>query len=352
MGDCGAGHDDRGQSGYHQPPSHNRVWRKNDKRVSFQDRGGGGGIHKRHGGHKPSRNVFNSLSTLTEGDEDMSHAGTSRRGGYSTRGGYQRGRARVVGAGGPGIRKGRGRGKPGYINHSAIVRAAGGTLPQARGWHRVTIRKGPLYPKNELLSMLVAKCPVPFAPISFIKEGNANCFYVENKEMATALTGLYEKIIMSDGSKLGIMARPSPPPKASHPDGEMLDKLKAVMSSRFLPETKALNLRKFYADPQFLGEPFYAPLNRSLIMNHIIKIIGEHIPGIEAIDLSENDLRSLDDLEKLVEKAPNVKILHLSKNNISNVKDFIMIKDWKLLDLKVDNNPLIDKLTDYIGYVT
>lgn len=37
---------------------------------------------------------------------------------------------------------------------------------------------------------------------------------------------------------------------------------------------------------------------------------------------------------------------------ISNVKDFIMIKDWKLVDLKVDNNPLIDKLTDYIGYVT
>lgn len=165
--------------------------------------------------------------------------------------------------------------------------------------------------------MLVAKCPVPFAPISFTKEGNANCFYVESKEMATALTGLYEKIIMSDGSKLGIMARPSPPPKASHPDGEMLDKLKTVMSSRFVPETKALNLRKFYADPQFLGEPFYAPLNRSLIMNHIIKIIGEHIPGIEAIDLSENDLRTLDDLEKLVEKAPNVKILYLSKNNVS-----------------------------------
>eukprot|EP00095_Tigriopus_kingsejongensis_P005674 maker-scaffold846_size89341-snap-gene-0.13 protein:Tk05674 transcript:maker-scaffold846_size89341-snap-gene-0.13-mRNA-1 annotation:"hypothetical protein DAPPUDRAFT_302769" len=337
-------HDERSQT----QGSHNRVWRRNDKRVSFQERGGGGGVHKRLGPKKP--NVFRNF--LGEGDEEMSGGHEAGgRGGYSGRGRPQRGgRARIPGHG-PGIRKGRGRGPGGYINPSTFIRAAGGTLPQPKGWHRVTLRKGSLYPKNELLALLVQKCPVPFAPISYTKQGINNVFYVETKDMSENLKSLDQAIIMPDGYKLSIMTSACPPPNASKPDEEMLDKLKNVMSSRYVAENKALNLRKFYSDPQFLGEPFYAPLNRSQIMNFIIKVIGEHVPEVEAIDLSENGLRSLEDLEKLTEKAPNVKILYLSKNNLNNPKDFIKIKNWKLVELKLDSNPLIDKFNDFIGAV-
>ena len=49
----------------------------------------------------------------------------------------------------------------------------------------------------------------------------------------------------------------------------------------------------------------------------MIKIIGEHIPTLEALQLSHNKLRTLDGFEKLVTAAPNVKILYVSDNNVS-----------------------------------
>ena len=86
---------------------------------------------------------------------------------------------------------------------------------------------------------------------------------------------------------------------------------------RYTVATKALDLKNFHADPQFLGEPMYVPLNRSVVLNEIIKIVGDNIPEVEAIDLSENSLRSFDNLSLLTDKTPNVKLLYLAKNRVS-----------------------------------
>ena len=51
----------------------------------------------------------------------------------------------------------------------------------------------------------------------------------------------------------------------------------------------------------------------------IIKIIGDNIPQLEAIQLSHNKLRTLDGFETLSTRAPGVKILYLSDNNVSHL---------------------------------
>ena len=52
-------------------------------------------------------------------------------------------------------------------------------------------------------------------------------------------------------------------------------------------------------------------------MKKIVEIVGTNIPGLEAIDLSENRLHSLDGVISLLQKAPNVNILHLAKNKVN-----------------------------------
>ena len=59
------------------------------------------------------------------------------------------------------------------------------------------------------------------------------------------------------------------------------------------------------------------PLNRSPVMKKIVEIVGTNIPGLEAIDLSENRLHSLDGVVSLLHKAPNITILHLAKNKVN-----------------------------------
>ena len=79
----------------------------------------------------------------------------------------------------------------------------------------------------------------------------------------------------------------------------------------------ALNLKTFHADAKFLGESCYVPLHRSPVMKKVVEIVGTNIPGLEAADLSENRLHSLDGVVLLLQKAPNIKILHLAKNKVN-----------------------------------
>ncbi len=109
----------------------------------------------------------------------------------------------------------------------------------------------------------------------------------------------------------------APPPQSDSSD-ETKQRIKQVMSqSRYTADTKALDLRKFYSDPSFLGEPIYAALNRSDTMKEVVRIIGDNIPDLAAIELSSNHLAILGDLEVLTERAPGVTILHLSSNYVS-----------------------------------
>ena len=172
--------------------------------------------------------------------------------------------------------------------------------------------------------------------------------------------------------QLTLKVEPSAPPQApTKLDDEIKEKLRLVLSSRFNVQNKALDLSKFHADPAFLGESAYLPLNRYNVMlevSHIpfsnvhcaqekcyvmrccsvgnlvfsviqiIKIIGDNIPQLEAIQLSHNKLRTLDGFETLSSRAPSVKILYLSDNNVSyymllvnqysHVRTFFFINDF------------------------
>jgi len=341
-------HDDRvgGQISYG-----NRTWRKDGsgssgggpKHVSFKS--SGGGVRGRLGPPKKNRGGINlrNVGFDEDDDGDMSSQGSSR-------GGYQSGRARPAGRGMFKPRGGRGgRGRGGISGAQMALRRA--VAPPTAGWHKVTITHGARYTREELLLAIKNATTHPFHPVAFQKSGPNMVFYLDSREAANAVRNLNEAVKLSDSFPLTLKVEPSAPPQApTKLDDEMKEKLKLVLSSRFNVQNKALDLSKFHADPAFLGESAYLPLNRYNVMLEIIKIIGDNIPQLEAIQLSHNKLRTLDGFETLTTRAPSVKILYLSDNNISDHKELTKARGWKLLDMQIANNPMTARLKESNAY--
>jgi hypothetical protein len=53
------------------------------------------------------------------------------------------------------------------------------------------------------------------------------------------------------------------------------------------------------------------------IMMAVTDIIMENVPGLTALDISDNNLSALDSLIVLAVKAPNLRILHTGRNQAS-----------------------------------
>lgn len=200
------------------------------------------------------------------------------------------------------------------------------------------------YPKEEVLTALV-KGHAAVAPLCFGKQGMNYVFYVETRQQANALTNLDKQIPLQDGSALNIRADPSAPPTMVIND-DAVEKIKTVMSQRYNPANKALDLKSFHSDRSFLGESIFAPLSRALCMKKVVQIINENIPEVEAIDLSDNRLNDVQTFANAM-ASKTIKIFHLANNKLCDIRDVAALKDFKGLSvLKVDGNPFVNKYVD------
>jgi len=118
------------------------------------------------------------------------------------------------------------------------------------------------------------------------------------------------------------------------------------MSSRYTPDTKALNLKSFHTDEAFAGESFYAPLWRSNVMNKVLTVVTEHIPEIQAMDMSANKLTqaSLEFFSGFKSKLNQLTLLYLADNKITDSKPLQRLKGLPLEELKLTGNPIIQNL--------
>ncbi len=347
--DAGSSGSGRGRGGgarggyYH---NQNRVWTKDGggggskKSVSFKDRGGG--IKKRLG---PKNNQNRNLARFVIGEDDQDMDGA--QGASSS----NAGRARPHIRGGFKPRRG-GRGAVHIPGNAVAFRKGRSSSAPGKSWHKIQINSGSKYSKEELLPTIQNACPTPFSAIAFGKTGPHTVFYVESVDVAEALKKLNDTIVLSDGKKLSLSANRSPPPMFNSGPivPETLEKLKQAMSDGYKTDTKALVLTKFYANRHFHGDSAYVSLARSQFMREVVKVVGEHIRDVSAIELSENKISLLDALGELTSKAPNVTILYLHNNSIRDVSEFEKIKGWKLKEMNVKGNPFISKFSEASGY--
>lgn len=137
-------------------------------------------------------------------------------------------------------------------------------------WSKVVLRNGTKYDKIALLKELLSKCNIKFIPLCYSKQGMNTYFYLEDPAAARALKELDKTIEMPDGFQLQISVERTTPPNMPLTE-ELVEKIKVVMSNRYIAEHKALNLNAFHLDEGFAGETFYAPLWRSNVMNKVLR---------------------------------------------------------------------------------
>ena len=79
-------------------------------------------------------------------------------------------------------------------------------------------------------------------------------------------------------------------------------------------------------------------------MNNVIRVIGEYIPDVRSIDLSENKLPSLDHFSLFEENTSSLEILNLSNNRLNDIRELEKLQELRQLKcLRLDNNPLENK---------
>lgn len=136
-------------------------------------------------------------------------------------------------------------------------------------------------------------------------------FFVDDYAIAQLLSE--KQIQMRDGFRLMFRVRGGYPNVTV--DEDFKDKMKLVMAKRYNSQTKALDLSKFHADPDFRN--MFCGIFRSSVMSAVIDIIHKNIPDIEAINLNENNISTMDSFRNIEKRLPNLKILYLANNNVS-----------------------------------
>ncbi|XP_060614230.2 nuclear RNA export factor 1 [Anolis sagrei] len=223
-----------------------------------------------------------------------------------------------------------------------------------KAWFKVTIPYGRKYEKTWLISAIQNLCSVPFNPVELHYANNRVIFHVEDVAVANALRQVSRKIVAPDGYKVVILANPCLPPitiiRELKP--EEIEQLKVCMSKRYNGSQQALDLKNIHADSDLVAQNIDMVLNRRSCMQAVLQIIQDNIPELLSLNLSENKLYRLDDMADLPQKAPNLKILNLSHNQLKTDRELDRLKALKLEELWLDSNPLCDNFRDQSTYIS
>ncbi|KAK2083607.1 hypothetical protein P7K49_038843 [Saguinus oedipus] len=122
------------------------------------------------------------------------------------------------------------------------------------------------------------------------------------------------------------------------------------MDKRYDVSQQALDLQNLRFDPDLTGHDIDIILNRRNCMAATLKIIESNFSELLSLNLCNNKLYQLDGLSDITEKAPKVKILNLSRNELRTVWELSKVKGLKLEELWLEGNPLCDNFSDESAY--
>ncbi|KAH8400462.1 hypothetical protein KR222_000452 [Zaprionus bogoriensis] len=233
---------------------------------------------------------------------------------------------------------------------SPIPRGKFGKLvPSSLGWYQITIHNGQIYDKDTLLrSLLAAMSPHVFIPQYWRAERSCVIFFTDDFEVAERIQQLGRHAQLPDGFRLMPRVRTGIPLVTI--DDEMKSKLKQVMSKRYNEQTKALDLTRFHTDADL--KPIFCPLFRVGVMSAALDIISEYIPDLEAINLNDNQMSTMEAFKGAEKRVPNLKILYLGDNKLTSLAHLMVFRQLPIVELVLRNNPCRLRYKDPQQYVS
>ncbi|KAM5128752.1 nuclear RNA export factor 2-like [Callospermophilus lateralis] len=219
---------------------------------------------------------------------------------------------------------------------------------------KITIPYGMKYNKTWLMNSILSHCCVPFTPIDFHYIKNRAQFFVQDASTASALKDINCKICDEENQKISIFVNPCTEPNTLQNKftPEKMEKLMLTMNKRYDVSQQALDLQKLRFDPDLMEHDIDMILNRRQCMLATLQIIERNFPELLSLNLCNNKLYWLDGLSDIVEKAPHVRILNLSKNELRTSKELEKLKGMELEELWLEGNPLCSDFPDQSAYVS
>uniref|UniRef100_H0Y0N3 Nuclear RNA export factor 2 n=1 Tax=Otolemur garnettii TaxID=30611 RepID=H0Y0N3_OTOGA len=223
-----------------------------------------------------------------------------------------------------------------------------------RSWYRVTIPSERKYDKAWLLNSIQSHCSVPFTPVDFHYVKHRAQFFVQNARTASALKDISYKIQDEDDRKISMFVSPSIVPYSiqNKLKPKQMEHLELTLKKRYNDRQQALDLQKLRFDPDLVGHNIDIILNRRSCMAATLEIIEKNFPELLSLNLQSNKLYRLDGLSDIIEKAPNVKILNLSKNELKSACELAKVKNLKLKELWLEGNPLCNIFSNKSAYIS
>ncbi|KAM6151564.1 nuclear RNA export factor 2-like [Rhynchocyon petersi] len=224
----------------------------------------------------------------------------------------------------------------------------------------VLIPNGRKYGRTWLLSSLSSYCSVPFTPVDFHYVRMQAQFFVQGASTASALSDINQKICSEDNHKISIYIRPSGVPFSVQDKlkPEQIEQIKLTLYKRYDVSQQALDLRNLRFDPDLNAYNIDVDLNGRNFMSATLDIIAKNFPNTLSLNLSQNKLYHLDSLSNLTRRAPNIKILNLSKNEfqshlpqLKSAWELDKIKGLNLEELWLEGNPLCNDFSDRSTYM-
>ncbi|XP_050997801.1 nuclear RNA export factor 2-like [Acomys russatus] len=221
-------------------------------------------------------------------------------------------------------------------------------------WFKVTIPNGRKYDKTWLMKSIQNLCSVPFSPVDFHYDKHQARFFVQDARTASALKDVSYRICDNTNRKISIFVTPSVVPYSvkNKLTSKQMELLKVTVMKRYDASHKALDLEKLRFDQELMDNDIDMMLNRRSCMVATLQIIQSNIPELLSLNLCNNKLYQLDGLSDVIEKAPQVKILNLSRNKLKSVLELEKVKELKLEELWLEGNPFCNKYADQSDYIS
>ncbi|XP_024608407.1 nuclear RNA export factor 2-like, partial [Neophocaena asiaeorientalis asiaeorientalis] len=194
------------------------------------------------------------------------------------------------------------------------------------------------YDRTWLMKLIQSHCSVPFTPVDVRKDAERARFFVQEASTASALMDVSYKIRDEESRKIPVFVSPSAVPYTVwyKLKPQEMEQLKLTLIKRLDVSKQALDLQRLRLDPG---------------MAATLQVIEKNFPELLSLNLSSNKLYQLNGLSDIIQMAPTVKILNLSKNELTSVWELSKMRGLKLEELWLQGNPLCDTFPDQSTYV-
>ncbi|XP_058514548.1 nuclear RNA export factor 2 [Ochotona princeps] len=221
-------------------------------------------------------------------------------------------------------------------------------------WFKVLIPYGRNYNKIWLMKSIQSQCTVPFIPVDFHYIKHQARFFILNATSAVALSEVSHKIYDEENRTIPVFVLRSGVPYSvqNQFQPEKIEKLRLALNKRYSADQQSLDLQRLRLDPDLVGYHIDMILNRRNCMAATLQVIQTDFPELLSLNLSGNKLYQLNGLCEIVNKAPNVKILNLSTNELRSVWELDNVKELMLEELCLQVNPLCVTFPNHAAYIS